>query len=107
MEVLLSKECSICSLLYMLTAIADVGINEMFPVLAATKPKYKGLGFTPSDLGTVIMITFIACFVFQLSLLPRLHNYFGSKRYLIVANLLLVFVIPLLPLISPFLRIMK
>ena len=100
MRVLRSKECSLCSLLYMLTSVVEIGFEEMFPILAATSPAYKGLGFSPTDIGMVLMVYLIACIVLQITLLPRLNNYFGSKKYLILSSLVLVFVTPLFPMIS-------
>ncbi len=55
-RVLMIRECWFCCLVYGLFSVADVGFIEMFPVLAATLPEYKGLGFTPTQLGTVLMV---------------------------------------------------
>ena len=95
-----TKECWLCCILYSLFSVTDVGFNEMFPVLAATVPEYKGLGFTPAQLGTVLLVISIGCIILQLTILPQMANYFGPKKYLLLVNLIRTFVIPLLPSIS-------
>lgn len=94
------KECVLSCVLYGTFSLVDIGISEMFPILAATSAKYKGLGFTTENIGTVLMVASIFVGILQLTILPKLNNRYGSKKVLIASDLLLAFCCPLLPCIA-------
>ena len=100
MTVLKIRECLFSSLLYGLFSIVDIGIAEMFPLLAATKPKYKGIGYSTEDIGTVLMVASVFLVILQMTVLPQLNNHFGSKKVLIASNFVTIFLFPLLPAIT-------
>ena len=97
--VLSTKECWLSCLIYAAFGLVDFGFNEMFPVLAATDPKLKGMGMTPSQLGTILMVVSVFLIVIQLTVMPKLSNLLGAKNLMIAANLMLSFWMPMLPTI--------
>ena len=99
-KVLKIKECFFSCLLYGLFALVDIGFSEMFPLLAATSPIYKGMGFTTSQIGTVLMIVSGLVVILQITVLPKMTNRFGSKKILIASNLTLTFLCPMLPVVA-------
>ena len=50
-----TKDFVICILLYLLIGFVLSGIEEMFPVFAATSSNYNGLQMTTSDIGVVLL----------------------------------------------------
>ena len=93
-----TKECLYVGFLYGMFSITEYGFLEMFPVFAATSRKYEGLAFTTRDLGLVLLLISIFQIFVQVLLLPKLLKKFGSKRALVGSNIVLAFIIPLLPL---------
>ena len=99
-KVLKIKECFFSCLLYGLFSLADIGFSETFPVLASTSPKYKGMGFSTSQIGTVLLIVSVLVISLQIIVLPKVVNKFGAKKILIASNLTLTFLYPLLPVVA-------
>lgn len=94
---LYNKECIISAILFCLFAIVDIGFKEMFPIYSATIPKYKGLGFSSSDIGTILMVVTLILPVFQLTFLPKLNERYGSKVVLVGSTITSTFLMPMLP----------
>ena len=99
-KVLKIKECLYSSLLYGLFSVADVGFCEVFLILAATDPTYKGMGYSTSQLGAVLMVVSLLIVILQITLIPKLNKHFGSKNLLISSCLTLTFLYPMLPVVA-------
>ena len=100
MKVLGTKECLLCCVLFVLFATVDIGFEEMFPIIASTSPKYKGMGFDPSDVGLVLMIVSIVQILFQLTLLPKLSTRIGPQRFLIISCVVQAIFSPCVPALA-------
>ena len=98
--VLKIRECLLSCLLYGLFSVVDIGISELFPLLAATKLNYKGMGYSTSDIGTVLMVVSFFLVILQMTVFPKLNNHFGSKKTLIASNVVLTLLCPLLPVVA-------
>lgn len=100
MQICCTKEAVMTSFLYALFSMVDIGYNEILPVLTSTSAAYRGMGFTPSQIGTLLMIAPAIYFVPQFTVIPNLTTRIGAKRTFIVANLVLVLAYSLLPVAS-------
>ena len=94
------RDCVLCAIIYGMFALTDIGFIEMFPVLAATHPKYGGPGFTTRQIGTLYLVVSLPLAVLQFTVIPKLNKKCGSKRLLVASNLFLALLCPLLPTVS-------
>ena len=95
-EVLLIKQCLYSCLMYCWFSLQDIGFTEIFPLFLATDPRYNGMGFSTSQIGTLLTIVAIFLPIVQILFVPKIADYFGAKNTLIYSNLLLFFVFPIL-----------
>lgn len=91
------KECMMTCLLYGLFSFVGVGQSELFPLFAATDTDLHGFGFSPAQIGLLLLIVSVFMIVVQLTFLPRFNDYFGSKKTLIICSCALAFLFPILP----------
>jgi len=89
----------VCSL-YGVYSMVSSGLNEGFPLYAATSKAYNGFGFKPYDIGTALMVVSAAHLICQLTVIPRIINFFGSRKALAYTCIVQIFLYPLLPLIQ-------
>lgn len=92
-----TRDAVLTCILYTLFSMVDIGYNEILPILTCTSSAYRGMAFTPSQLGTVLIIAPALYFLPQLTVIPKLTTRFGAKRTFIGVNLILVIMYPLLP----------
>ena len=84
----------------MLFAIADIGFEQLFPILASTDRQHHGMDFEPAQVGLVLMIVSIVQIAFQLTLLPKLSNRLGPRKLFVVSNIVQAIFSPLLPAVA-------
>ena len=97
-----TKDFITCIFLYLLVGFILSGIEEMFPVFAATSRVYHGLQLTTSKIGVLLLGAGIILLFAQTLVVPKLINFFRARFSLISASLCLVLVVPLIPLGSLF-----
>lgn len=78
------------------------GFTEIFPVFAATDLNLHGLGFLPSEIATILLLSSLVATILQYTIMNRLINYYDPKLILIIFSLGLVFLFPCLPPIVAF-----
>ena len=98
--VLKIKECFISCFLLGAASFVDIAFLEVFPVLAATDPKYKGLGFDTSEIGISLMVVSTLLLFLQIAIFPKLHKMLGCRRALVISNLGLTLLLPMLPTVA-------
>lgn len=91
------KECMLSCLLYGSFSFIAVGQSELFPLFAATSSNLHGLSFDTSEIGLALLIASVVLIVVQLTVLPRVNDYFGSRKTLIICTCAMTFSIPMLP----------
>ena len=94
------KECVASCTLYGLYSLFATGFGEIFPLLAASPPKYHGMGFTTSQIGLALMSVTLVLIVLQITILPKITNKYGAKKVFIVSALSLAFLSPMLPAVA-------
>ncbi|MCO5608605.1 hypothetical protein L7F22_062818 [Adiantum nelumboides] len=86
--------------LYFLWGLHDMAYSEIFSLWAVSPNKYGGLGFTTSDVGTVLAVSGAVLLVFQLLAYAPLANRFGAIRIIRFAAVTTLPLIALYPLIA-------
>ncbi|KAI5077229.1 hypothetical protein GOP47_0007053, partial [Adiantum capillus-veneris] len=86
--------------IYFLWGLHDMAYSEIFSLWAVSPKKYGGLGFTTSDVGTVLAVSGAVLLVFQLLAYAPLANRFGAIRIIRVAAVVTLLLIALFPLIA-------
>ncbi|XP_065649211.1 uncharacterized protein LOC100212961 isoform X3 [Hydra vulgaris] len=85
-------------LIYSVYCLLAMGHNELFPVFAATLPKYTGLGMTTSDIGLLFLIVSILLLISQMTILNKLTTKFGSKKVFCASTFLYGVFVVLVPI---------
>lgn len=99
-ELFTNKWCVVSCVLYGTYSLVAIGFDELVPLFLATSKRYRGLNFTPADIGLALLIVAIILIILQVTLLASLTTKYGSKRVLIICLLTMAFSFPFLPSIS-------
>lgn len=98
LQIIRSRRYLVSCFLYVIIAFLEVGIMEVFPVYATTGPTYKGLGFSTAQTGVLLTVPSLLVLPIQLTVLPKLNNYYGSKKTYVMSCLSLAISCTLLPI---------
>lgn len=90
-------QVSLC--LYGIFSFITIGFDEMFPIFADSSKVYGGLAFSSSEIGTAILLA-AAPMVVLVFLVARLCRSIGEKMALIVTLYVMIFGLPLFPLVA-------
>ena len=67
-------------LLYALAGCAVIGVDEMFPVFAATSSTYKGLALSTSQIGTILLGSSALLFIVQVTITGKISHRYGARQ---------------------------
>lgn len=96
------KECIHVSLLYGTYCIAAIGVEELFPLFAATSIEYNGMNFSTSQIGLTLLMVSAFFLPAQVLVIPRITQRLGSKKTFILTNFLAAFSLPWIPIFVAF-----
>ncbi|XP_048548565.1 probable peptide/nitrate transporter At3g43790 [Triticum urartu] len=86
--------------LYCVFSLYDTAYIEIFSLWAVSSRKYRGLNFTSEDVGTVLAISGIGIFVYQLVVYPFLAKYAGLIKPFRSAAVLSILLVATYPFIA-------
>lgn len=75
-------------LLYSLFSFSVIGVEDIFAVWASTDVMLDGLGFEPSQIGTVLGTTSLPLLFLQLFVFPNLVRRLGIKKTLVICTVI-------------------
>ena len=79
-EVLFTPETTIAVACYALLAAIAIGYDELIPVYLKTDRNMGGCGFSPSDIGLLLIAGGVTLLIFQLTLYTRICDALGAVR---------------------------
>ena len=79
-EVLFTPETTIAVACYALLAAIAIGYDELIPVYLKTDRDMGGCGFSPSDIGLLLIAGGVTLLIFQLTLYTRICDALGAVR---------------------------
>ena len=97
---IMRRDFMACIFLYLVVGFIMAGIEEMFPVYAATAHLYNGLQLSTSEIGLLLLASGLLLLLGQTLVGPKLTHRFGTQCLFISSSCCLVVLIPLTPLCS-------
>jgi len=87
-------------IVYCVFSLHEVAYSEIFSLWAESPKAYGGLGFTTTNVGTVLSITGVGVLIFQLLIFPSIANFTGAILITRIAAVLSIPVLACYPFIS-------
>lgn len=87
---------------YCMASFVVIGLDELFPLWAATQHSLGGLDFSTNQIGTALLVVSVPLLVLHIILYPKFERRLGAIRVFQVANAFLGVTVLIMPFINTY-----